>query len=86
MTEETKLSEESIKDIESKFEGKMYSDFKEDLTELVVESLSQIQAKYDELINDKAYLRDILYKGSERASQIAYKTIRKAYKKSGLIQ
>ena len=80
------LSGESIKDIESKFEGKMYSDFKEDLAEVVIESLTPIQAKYNELINDKAYLGDILFKGSKRASEIAFKTIRKVYKKSGLIQ
>ena len=80
------LSGESIKDIENKFKGRMYSDFKEDLAEIVVESLSPIQTKYNELINDKSYLGDILSKGSERASQIAYKTIRKVYKKSGLIQ
>ena len=80
------LSGESIKDIESKFKGKMYSDFKEDLAEVVIESLSPIQARYNELINDKSYLSDILSKGAEKASQIAYKTIQKVYKKSGLIQ
>ena len=31
-------------------------------------------------------LNDVLSKGAERASQTAYKTIRKVYKKSGLIQ
>ena len=64
----------------------MYSDFKGDLSEIVVESLSPIQAKYNKLINDKSYLSDILSKGAEKASQIAFKTIRKVYKKSGLIQ
>tara|TARA_Y100000996_G_scaffold385080_1_gene342194 strand:- start:648 stop:1640 length:993 start_codon:yes stop_codon:yes gene_type:complete len=80
------LSGDSIKDIESKFEGKMYSEFKKDLAEVVVESLNPIQNKYNELINDKAYLTEVLSEGAEKASRIAFKTIRKVYKKSGLIQ
>jgi len=80
------LSGESIKEIEAKFEGKMYSDFKENLAEVVVESLAPIQAKYNELINDKAYLTEVLSEGAEKASRIASKTIRKVYKKSGLVQ
>jgi len=80
------LSGDSIKDIESKFEGKMYSEFKKDLAEIVVESLNPIQNKYNELINDKAYLTEVLSEGAEKASRIAFKTIRKVYKKSGLIQ
>ena len=80
------LSGESIKEIETRFEGKMYSEFKEDLAEVIVESLIPIQAKYNKLINDKSHLEQILSNGSERASKIAYKTIRKVYKKSGLVQ
>ena len=80
------LSGDSIKDIESKFEGKMYSEFKKNLAEVVVESLNPIQNKYNELINDKAYLTEVLSEGAEKASRIAFKTIRKVYKKSGLIQ
>ena len=80
------LSGDSIKDIETKFEGKMYSDFKKNLSEIVVESLTPIQTKYNELINDKAYLTEVLSEGAEKASRIAFKTIRKVYKKSGLVQ
>ena len=80
------LSGDSIKDIESKFEGKMYSEFKKDLAKVVVESLNPIQNKYNELVNDKAYLTEVLSEGAEKASRIAFKTIRKVYKKSGLIQ
>ena len=80
------LSGESIKDIESKFEGKMYSEFKEDLAEVVIETLIPIQTKYNELINDKSHLEKILSDGAERASNRAYRTVRKVYKKSGLIQ
>ena len=64
----------------------MYSDFKQDLAEVVVESLAPIQAKYNELINDKVYLAEVLSEGAEKASKIAFKTIRKVYKKSGLVQ
>ena len=80
------LSGDSIKDIEANFEGKMYSEFKQDLAEVVVESLTPIQNKYNELINDKAYLTEVLSEGAEKASRTAFKTIRKVYKKSGLVQ
>ena len=80
------LSGDSIKDVEAQFEGKMYSEFKQDLAEVVVESLAPIQTKYNEIINDKAYLTEVLSEGAEKASRIAYKTIRKVYKKSGLVQ
>ena len=80
------LSGDSIKDIETRFEGKMYSEFKQGLAEVVVESLAPIQAKYNELINDKAYLTEVLSEGAEKASYLARKTLSKVYRKIGLIK
>ena len=80
------LSGDSIIDIEDKFKGKMYSGFKKELAEVVVESLAPIQSRYNELIGNKDYLVEVLSEGAEKASRIAFRTIRKVYKKSGLVQ
>ena len=73
-------------EIEDMYIGKMYSDFKVDLAEIVIESLKPIQDEYAKLINDKAYLDTLLGEGAQKASYLANKTLSKVYKKIGLIK
>jgi len=80
------MSGESIQSIESYFEGKMYSDFKQSLGELTVETLKPVQAKYNEAILDKTYLEGILKTGAENAYFRARKTLSKVYRKVGFVQ
>ena len=80
------LSDISIKDIENKYIGKMYSDFKKDLSEIIIETLKPIRNKYSDLMNNKDYLSDILNKGKEVSNYKARKTMSKVYKKIGFIQ
>ena len=79
-------SDLSPQDIEDKYVGKMYSDFKRDLGELIAESLKPIRKKYLEIISEKEYLNKILSDGAEKASYLAQKTISKVYRKIGLIK
>ena len=74
----------SIEDACKEFEGKGYGDFKLKVGEAVVEGLKPISEKREKLMQDKAYLDDIIVKGAENARRIAYKTVRKVYKKVGL--
>jgi len=76
----------SISDIENKYSGKMYSDFKGDLGEIISESLKPVREKYNEIISDKDYLNDVLSKGAEKANYIARNTLSKVYRKIGLIK
>ena len=76
----------SPKDIEDKYDGKMYSDFKKDLGELIVESLRPIRTKYDEIILEKDYLAQVLSEGREKATYLARKTLSKVYRKIGLVK
>jgi len=76
----------SPKDIEKQYAGKMYSDFKEDLGQLISESLRPIRTKYNEIISDKDYLNKVLSEGAEKASYLARKTLSKVYRKIGLIK
>jgi tryptophanyl-tRNA synthetase len=44
-----------------------------------------VQERYNELMKDKGYLESVLKQGAENAQKLAYKTLRKAYKKTGLL-
>ena len=79
-------SGETISKIESNYKGKMYSDFKNDLGDIVVDFLDPIQKEYKLLMNDKKYIQEILKDGAEKASFKAYKTLDKVYRKIGLLK
>lgn len=74
---------ESIADLEKKYEGKGYGDFKQGVANAVVNLLQPIQERYSELI-DSEELDIILDEGAVNASKIANKTISKAKKAMGL--
>ncbi len=73
----------SFNDIEQKYKGMGYKEFKEDLGEIVYQELTPIQDKYYELINSKE-LDNILDKGRDRANQVAYKKVLKFNDRIGL--
>lgn len=71
--------------VEAEFEGKGYGDFKLAVGEAVAEALKPVQARYNELMSDKVQLEAILKKGADSAEYLAMKTLRKVYKKLGLV-
>ncbi|NLJ40780.1 MAG: tryptophan--tRNA ligase [Clostridiales bacterium] len=75
----------SYKEIEEEFQGKGYGDFKQRVGEAVAETLKPIQEKHRELMADKGYLDNIMKDGAERAENLSYRTLRKVYKKIGLV-
>ncbi len=68
------------------FQGKGYGDFKLAVAEVVADCLKPIQERYYALQNDKAYIQSVYRDGAEKASKIAYKTLRKVYKKVGFTE
>lgn len=72
-------------EIEKKYEGKGYAEFKNDVGEAIVSELEPIQEKVKEITSNKAYLEEIYKKGAEKANYIANKTLRKMQKKIGFI-
>ena len=72
-----------IADIEKKYEGKGYGDFKADLAEVIVNELKPIQDRYYELINSKE-LDELLDQGAEKANRTANKMLRKMENAMGL--
>lgn len=82
----SKLDNKSIEDVVAMYEGKGYGDFKNDVAEVIVETLKPIKDQYEYLLSNKDYLEDIYAKGAQKAEYQARKTLRKVYKKVGLIE
>ncbi len=61
------------------FSGKNFSDFKEKLSEVLIDKIIPISIEIKKLLNDKSYLDKILYEGSRKASEIASKKIKKIH-------
>lgn len=73
----------SVEDLEKKYEGKGYGEFKTDLAEVIINALQPIQDRYKELI-DSDELDNILDEGAEKAALVANKMLRKMEKAMGL--
>jgi tryptophanyl-tRNA synthetase len=75
----------SFEAIEAEFTGLGYGAFKTAVGESVVETLRPIREDAQRLMKDKGYLEGLCRSGAEKASYIANKTLRKVYKKVGLV-
>lgn len=82
----SQLSNTDIQTLVNNYEGKGYGIFKEDVSEVIVESLKPMRDKYLDLMNNKDYLETVYAQGANKAEQKARKTLRKVYKKVGLIE
>ena len=70
------LGNTSIEDLEAKYEGKGYGEFKSDLAEVVIGALTPIQERYRELIESDELDR-ILDEGAARANKTTGKMVKK---------
>ena len=59
------------------FAGKNFSEFKEKLSEVLVDGIQPITLEIKKLLNDKSYLDKTLLEGVERADKIASQKIKK---------
>ena len=59
------------------FAGKNFSDFKEKLSEVLVDRIQPITLEIKKLLNDKSYLDKTLLEGVERADKIASQKIKR---------
>ena len=65
--------------------GKEYSFIKSKLADLLVSEISPVGKEINKLMNDKAYLLQILKKGTEKASIKAEENLKNIREKVGLI-
>jgi len=80
------FSGKTIEEAEKEFEGKGYGDFKTAVGEVCCDKLIPVQEEFKRILADKAYLEEVMKKGSEEASYFARKTISKVKRKLGFVQ
>ena len=73
-------------EIEREFAGKGYGDFKLAVGEATADALAPVQARFAELMSDKAGLEAQMKRGAEEASYYARRTLSKIQKKLGFVQ
>ena len=64
----------------NEFSGKNFSQFKENLSQLLIEKIIPISSKIKELLNDHNYLDSILIDGYKKADKIASEKVKKIHK------
>ena len=62
-----------------KFSGKNFSEFKENLSQILIDNLSPISNEIKKLLKEKSYLDKILEDGCQKADNIASKKIKKIH-------
>jgi tryptophanyl-tRNA synthetase len=68
-----------------RYAGRGYGDLKRDTAEAVVEFVSPIKARVDELMSDLAELEAVLAVGAARANDVASKTVQRVYDRLGFL-
>lgn len=76
-------SNQSIEDLEKKYEGKGYGEFKADVAEAVINTIKPIQERYYNLLESEK-LDQYLDLGAEKANAVASKMMKKVEKAMGL--
>jgi len=76
----------SIGDIESRYDGAGYGQFKEDVGEAVVALLTPIQERYEALRADERELQRLLAVGAEKARRASQPTLERMYDAMGFVK
>ena len=76
----------AIPEIESRYDGQGYGQFKDDVAEAVVELLAPIQERYRELRADDEGLRRLLAMGAEKAAAESAPTLARMYDVMGFVR
>jgi len=68
------------------YAGRGYGDLKKDTAEAVVEFVTPIKARVDELLADTTELEGVLAAGATRAKEVSSKTLHRVYERLGFLQ
>ncbi|CUA79370.1 tryptophan--tRNA ligase [Anoxybacillus suryakundensis] len=77
------LANEPIEQLEERYAGKGYGEFKADVAQVIIDTLAPIQQKYYDLM-ESSKLDDILDEGAEKANRVASKMLKKMENAIGL--
>lgn len=78
------FNNQSVKELEKKFKGKGYAQFKKSLADLLIDYLEPFRKKRKEFLARKVYVEETLKLGSRRAKSTAERTMSETRKKMGL--
>ncbi len=73
------LADLKLEETISMFSGKNFSEFKENLIQVLIDKIIPISVEIKKLLDDKNYLDEILLDGSKKAEDIASKKIKKIH-------
>jgi len=79
------LTERSIPELETAYEGKGYGDLKVDLAAILVEFVTPFQESVRSYMDDVAELDKVLARGAERAREVASETLTQVYDRVGFL-
>ena len=79
------ITNTSIGELEKRFSGKGYAEFKDAVADAVIALVGPIQEKYASIINDKPYLESIIKEGANAAQNRANKMLSKVHRKVGFV-
>jgi tryptophanyl-tRNA synthetase len=68
------------------YAGRGYGDLKSDTAEAVVEFVTPIKTRVDEMLADPAELEAVLAAGAQRASEVSAKTLERVYDRIGFLR
>jgi tryptophanyl-tRNA synthetase len=68
------------------YAGRGYGDLKKDTADAVVEFVTPIKTRVDELLADTAELEGVLAAGATRAKEVSAKTLQRVYERLGFLQ
>ena len=83
MTIYSAFTGKSDEEIEREFEGRGYGDFKLAVGEACADALAPVQAEYERLLADRAYLESVMRAGAEDAAYAASRTMSKVNRRIG---
>ena len=73
------LTDSTLEKSVDKFSAKNFSEFKENLSQILIDKILPISVEIKKLLNDKDYLDKILVEGCEKANDIATNKIKKIH-------
>ena len=73
------LTETSLEKLLNEFSGKNFSEFKEKLSQIVVDKIAPISIEIKKLLDDKKFIDKILSEGCNKADVVASKKVKKIH-------